>query len=124
PRAQKRKKTCAPSNTTPAIPAPLLRGSGKRTPRLSHMSPTTQQPPAATTAVATPVVRPPLVVLVALLSGVVLNVVWPLPFVPHALRLPVGCLLVVMAVVLFSYSVRRFRIAGTPVPGHQPATAI
>jgi len=29
-----------------------------------------------------------------------------------------------MAAVLFSYSVRRFRIAGTPVPGNQPATAI
>ena len=97
---------------------------GTMTPKLSHMSSTSQQPPDATTAVANPVVRPPLVVVVALLSGVVLNVVWPLPFVPHALRLPVGCLLVVMAVVLFSYSVRRFRIAGTPVPGNQPATAI
>lgn len=53
-----------------------------------------------------------------------LSVPWPLPFVPHALRLPVGCLLVATAVALFSYSIRQFRIAGTPVPGNKPATAI
>jgi len=95
------------------------------TPKLSHMSSASQQPRDATTAsVANPVVRPPLVVLAALFSGAVFNVAWPLPFFPHALRLPVGCLLVAMAAVLFSYSVRRFRIAGTPVPGNQPATAI
>jgi len=89
------------------------------------MSSARPQPRDATTAsVANPVVRPPLVVLAALLSGAVLNVAWPLPFFPHALRLPVGCLLVVMAAALFSYSVRRFRIAGTPVPGNKPATAI
>ena len=95
------------------------------TPMLSHMSSARPQLRDATTAsVANPVVRPPLVVLAALLSGAVLNVAWPLPFFPHALRLPVGCLLVVMAEALFSYSVRRFRIAGTPVPGNQPATAV
>src|SRR5262249_35882273 len=95
------------------------------TPRLSHMSSASQQPRDATTAsVANPIVRPPVVVLAALLSGAVLNVAWPLPFFPHALRLPVGCLLVVMAVALFSYSVRRFRISGTPGPGNKPATAI
>src|SRR5262245_64417427 len=95
------------------------------TPKLSHMSSARPELRDATTAsVANPVVRPPLVVLAALLSGAVLNVAWPLPFFPHALRLPAGCLLVVMAAALFSYSVRRFRIAGTPVPGNKPATAI
>src|SRR5262245_17870652 len=95
------------------------------TPMLSHMSSTTRQPRDATLAsIANPVVRPPLVVLVALVSGAALNVAWPLPFFPHALRVPVGCLLVPMAAILFAYSVRRFRIAGTPVPGKQPTTAI
>src|SRR5262245_54858218 len=95
------------------------------TPMLSHVSSARPQLRDATTAsVANPVVRLHLVALAALLSGAVLYVVWPLSFLPHALRLPVGCLLVVMAAALFSYSVRRFRIAGTPLPGNKPATAI
>jgi len=77
-----------------------------------------------TASVANPVVRPPLVVLAFLLSGAVLTVAWPLPFVPHVLRPPVGCLLVAMAAALFSYSIKQFRMAGTPVPGNQPATAL
>src|SRR5262245_48491601 len=70
------------------------------------------------------VVRPPLVVLVSLLSGAVLTVAWPLPFLPGMLRLPVGGLLLAMAAALFSYSVAQFRTAGTPVPGNRPTTAI
>jgi protein-S-isoprenylcysteine O-methyltransferase Ste14 len=40
------------------------------------------------------------------------------------LRLPVGGLLVAIAAALFRYSTRQFRMAGTPVPGNKPATAI
>jgi len=76
------------------------------------------------TSVANPVVRPPLVVLAALFAGAMLNVPWPLPFFPHALRLPAGCVLVAMAAALFASSIRQFRMAGTPVPGNQPTTAI
>jgi protein-S-isoprenylcysteine O-methyltransferase Ste14 len=95
------------------------------TPKLSEMVPASQQPRDTTTAsVANPVVRPPLVVLAGLISGVVLTVAWPLPFSLHVLRLPVGCLLVAMAAALFSYSIRQFRKAGTPVPGNKPTTAI
>ena len=84
------------------------------------------QPPrdAITASVANRVVRPPLVVLASLLSGALLTVVWPLSFVPHTLRLPVGGVLVAMAVALFSYSIKQFRMAGTPVPGNKPTTAI
>jgi len=89
------------------------------------MSSTSQPRRDPTTAsVANPVVRPPLVVLASLFSGAMLNVPWPLPFFPDALRLPVGCLMVAMAAALFSYSIRQFRMAGTPVPGNKPATAI
>jgi protein-S-isoprenylcysteine O-methyltransferase Ste14 len=70
------------------------------------------------------VVRPPLVVLVSLLAGAVLTVAWPLPFFPSVLRLPVGSLLVAMAMALFSYSIRQLRMAGTPVPGNKPTTVI
>jgi protein-S-isoprenylcysteine O-methyltransferase Ste14 len=90
------------------------------------MSPARQHPRDATTAsVANAgVVRPPVVVLASLLLGAVLTVAWPFPFLPHALRLPVGGLLVAMAGALFSYSITQFRRAGTPVPGNKPTTAI
>jgi protein-S-isoprenylcysteine O-methyltransferase Ste14 len=87
-------------------------------------SPRQHRRDATTVSVANPVVRPPLVVLASLVSGAMLNVAWPLPFVPHALRLPVGCLLVATAATLFAPSIRQFRMAGTPVPGNKPTTAI
>jgi len=40
------------------------------------------------------------------------------------LRLLVGGFLVAMAAALFSYSIKQFRMAGTPVPGNKPTTAI
>src|SRR6266498_577198 len=95
------------------------------TPKLSHVGPASQPPRDAITAsIANPVVRPALVVLASLLSGAALTVAWPLPFVPPALRLPVGGFLVAMAAALFSYSIKQFRMAGTPVPGNKPTTAI
>jgi protein-S-isoprenylcysteine O-methyltransferase Ste14 len=44
--------------------------------------------------------------------------------VPRALGTPVGVILTLVAVALFLSAVRRFRAAGTPVPGNQPATTI
>lgn len=70
------------------------------------------------------VVRPPLVYLSSVVAGTVLDVVWPLPFFPGVLALPVGSSLVVIAMALFSYSVRQLRAAGTPVPGNTPTTVI
>ena len=70
------------------------------------------------------VVRPPLVYLSLVVAGTVLDVVWPLPFFPRVLTLPVGSSLVVIAVALFSGSVRQLRAAGTPVPGNMPTTVI
>ena len=90
------------------------------------MNSSSQRPRDATTAsVANPGgVRPPLVALASLLSGAALTVAWPLPFFPHALRLPVGALLVAMAAALFRSATRQLRMAGTPVPGNKPTTAI
>ena len=70
------------------------------------------------------VVRPPLVYLSSILAGTVLDVVWPLPFLPRAFALPIGSSLVVIAMALFSYSVWKFRAARTPVPGNKPTTVI
>jgi protein-S-isoprenylcysteine O-methyltransferase Ste14 len=68
--------------------------------------------------------RPPLVYFAFIAIGSALEFAWQLPFLPHALAAPLGTLLVVAAVVLFSGSVRKFRAAGTPVPGNKATTAI
>jgi protein-S-isoprenylcysteine O-methyltransferase Ste14 len=48
----------------------------------------------------------------------------PLPFVPGTLAVPLGVSLVVVAIALFTYSVAKFRAAGTPVPARKPTTMI
>jgi protein-S-isoprenylcysteine O-methyltransferase Ste14 len=67
--------------------------------------------------------RPPIVFLSAILSGIALNHRWPLPFVPSMLRL-LGPVVALSAVMLFVLSFREFRAAGTSVRGAKPATTI
>ena len=69
-------------------------------------------------------IRPPIVYLAALAIGGVLQLAWPVQFLPPAFGVVVGLPLVIAAVALFVGSVARFRAAGTPVPGHEPTTAI
>jgi len=68
--------------------------------------------------------RPPVVYLMSIALGVAAQFVRPLPFVPAELAMPLGALLVLIAVALFVWSVRSFQAAGTPVPGNQPTIAI
>ncbi len=69
-------------------------------------------------------VRPPIVYAAAIFLGLLIQFGWPRSFLPRILAAPVGSFLVVVAVVVFSYSIRNFRAAGTPVPGNKPATVI
>jgi len=69
-------------------------------------------------------VRPPLIYLISLVSGTVVHLVVPLPFLPPTLAVQLGVPLVAVAIALFSYSVAKFRSAGTPVPARKPTTAI
>ena len=69
-------------------------------------------------------VRPPLVYLTSLLIGALIQLAKPLPFLPGTLTVPLGASLVVVAIALFSYSVAKFRAAGTPVPARKQTTAI
>ena len=79
----------------------------------------------ATQAVANlGVVRPPLVYGAAIVTGLLLEFGWPLPFLPRLLAALLGSALVAVAVVVFSYSIRTFQTAGTPVPGNKPTTVI
>jgi protein-S-isoprenylcysteine O-methyltransferase Ste14 len=69
-------------------------------------------------------VRPPFIFLISLVSGTVIHLVVPLRFFPVTLAVPLGVPLVGVAIVLFSYSVAKFRAAGTPVPAREPTTTI
>jgi protein-S-isoprenylcysteine O-methyltransferase Ste14 len=69
-------------------------------------------------------VRPPLVYLISLAAGAMIQSATPWPFLPGPLAMPLGALLVVAAVALFSFSVAKFRAAGTPVPARKPTTVI
>jgi protein-S-isoprenylcysteine O-methyltransferase Ste14 len=70
------------------------------------------------------IVRPPLVYLATIVTGSLLEFAWPTAFLPRGFAVPVGSALVVAAVMLFVYSVGKFRVAGTPVPSNRPTTAI
>jgi protein-S-isoprenylcysteine O-methyltransferase Ste14 len=69
-------------------------------------------------------VRPPLVYLAAILCGVGLDLVRPLPFLPAGTGAWVGVPFVILSLALFFASIRRFKAVGTPVPGNRPTTAI
>ena len=70
-------------------------------------------------------VRPPLVYMTSLVSGTVIHLAMPLPFLPGTLpAFALGVPFVAIAIALFSYSVARFRAAGTPVPARKPTTVI
>jgi protein-S-isoprenylcysteine O-methyltransferase Ste14 len=68
--------------------------------------------------------RPPLIYLVSLVIGVLIQRAAPLPFVGSTLALPAGVSLIAVAITLLAYSVATFRAAGTPVPARQPTTEI
>ena len=67
-------------------------------------------------------VRPPRVYLAAIVTGVLLQLAVPRPFLPGPMA--AGAILVVAAIALLWYSVALFRAAGTPVPARRPTTAI
>jgi len=69
-------------------------------------------------------IRPPVVYLVAIASGVALQLLAPAPFFPRAFNAVAGAVLVVIAIALFVLSVGKFRAAGTAVPANKPTTAI
>ena len=69
------------------------------------------------------VARPPLVYLVSILLGLVVNLVWPWEPFPRGVS-PVGMVLTLLAVTLFVRAVREFRAAQTPIRTRKPVTAV
>ena len=69
-------------------------------------------------------VRPPLVYLCSIGLGLLVHWFWPVHVLPASISLPISVLLVVVAITLFTSSVRTLGKAGTPVPGNLPTTII
>ena len=69
-------------------------------------------------------IRPPIVYLCAIGVGLLLHFIWPVRLGFPGVRIPLGAIAVLMAIVLFTSAARTFRAAGTPVPGNLPSTAI
>lgn len=70
------------------------------------------------------ILRPPFIVAVSILAGVLLNAAWPLPFISRARGRSIGALLVLIALLLFGAAVRQLSAAGTPIPGNRPTTVV
>src|SRR5947199_10508427 len=82
------------------------------------------RPSAAQDVANLGLICPPLVYLTSLVSGAVIQLATPVPFLPGTLAVPLGAPLVAVAIALFAYSVTTFRAAGTPVPARKPTTVI
>ena len=101
---------------------PLQKGNVKQNVTIKVQSPGS---PNISPATANPgFIRPPFVYLFSLIVGVLIQLATPLPFLPRAHTMPVGIALIGVAVFLFSWSVRTFRAADTPLAGSEPTTAI
>ena len=70
------------------------------------------------------IVRPPFVYAGAIVLGLLFHIVWRRHILPPFIGTAIGAPLTLAAVALFSYAVRTFRAAGTPVPGTRPTTTV
>ena len=68
--------------------------------------------------------RPPRILLGFIAAGIVLDLVWPMPFLPGALQYWLGGSSIVLGLALFAWACRALRQAGTNIPTCQPAIRI
>jgi protein-S-isoprenylcysteine O-methyltransferase Ste14 len=70
-------------------------------------------------------VRPPIIWVLAVLAGLVLNWLMPLPFIPAAVpAVWLGALVFAVALVLFGWAIATMTRAGTNIPSKLPTTTI
>jgi protein-S-isoprenylcysteine O-methyltransferase Ste14 len=69
-------------------------------------------------------IRPPLLLLVCLLTGLGLHAAFPLPIVPDPLAAALGAPLVVASLALFAWAVRTMLGAGEKLPTNEPTHTI
>ena len=82
-------------------------------------------PRPAETGTAGVIARPPLLFLSALLIGLALDNLLPLPVaLPGVLRAVLGAILILAGLALAAAGIRGFGQAGTPVPTNEPSRAL
>ena len=69
-------------------------------------------------------IRPPLVYLGSIGVGLLVHLFWPAQLLPASIHVPIGVMVVLVAVALFAFAVCTFRKADTPIPGNRPTTTI
>jgi protein-S-isoprenylcysteine O-methyltransferase Ste14 len=80
---------------------------------------------ADTTDTANVIFRPPIAWAVAVLAGLALNWLMPLPFVPAAVPTGwLGAMVFALALALFAWSIATITQAGSNVPTNLPTTTI
>ena len=80
---------------------------------------------ADATDTAHPIVRPPIAWAVAVLAGLALNWLTPLPFIPAAMRAGwLGAVVFALALALFAWAIATMTRAGSNVRSSLPTTTI
>ena len=80
---------------------------------------------ADATDTANVIIRPPIAWAVAVLVGLALNWLLPLPFIPAAVPAGgLGAMVFVFALALFAWAVVTITNAGSNVPTNQPTTTV
>jgi protein-S-isoprenylcysteine O-methyltransferase Ste14 len=80
---------------------------------------------ADTTDTADVMIRPPIAWAVAVLAGLALNWLMPLPFVPDAMPAGwLGAMVFALALALFAWAIATITRAGSNVPTNRPTTTI
>ena len=69
-------------------------------------------------------VRPPIVYLCAIVTGFIINVIWPIQYTDVWLSTLLGFVLLGLAFAIFMSAQHEFKNAETPIPGNKPTTAI
>ncbi len=69
-------------------------------------------------------IHPPLVYLLALLPGIGLNFLWPIPLLPGGWGMAAGILAIALGTAIVPPVVLRFRRAGTAFDPHKPASVL
>jgi protein-S-isoprenylcysteine O-methyltransferase Ste14 len=69
-------------------------------------------------------VHPPVVYLLALLIGVGLSLLWPIPVLPGWWGVVLGIVVIALGAAIMPAVVSRFRRAGTAFDPHKPASAL
>jgi len=67
---------------------------------------------------------PPLIFLLAILVGVLLNYFWPYNIIPESIQLPIGLGIIALSIILSLLGVREFKKVRTSIRPDRPTTTI